>query len=97
MLYLASQKIVERWTQRCRNWNIVLSQLKTIFEGRITAWFAPERSISHPSKMVSRWGVHNFTQTGINVDTEQIYHHDCPQSCCFLLLDNICFTQKIMG
>ena len=27
MLYLASQKIVERWTQRCRNLDIVLSQL----------------------------------------------------------------------
>ena len=25
MLCLASQKIVERWTQRCRNWDIVLS------------------------------------------------------------------------
>ena len=38
MLYLASQKIVERWTQRCRNWDIVLSQLSIIFEDRIPAW-----------------------------------------------------------
>ena len=37
MLYLASQKIVERWTQRCRNWDIVLSQLSIIFEARIPA------------------------------------------------------------
>ena len=37
MLYLASQKIVERWTQRCRNWDIVLSQLSIIFEDRILA------------------------------------------------------------
>lgn len=37
MLYLASQKIVERWTQRCRNWDIVLSQLSIIFEDRIPA------------------------------------------------------------
>ena len=35
MLCLASQKIVERWTQRCRNWDIVLSQLTIMFEGRI--------------------------------------------------------------
>lgn len=35
MLYLASQKIVERWTQRCRNWDMVLSQLSIIFEGRL--------------------------------------------------------------
>ena len=37
MLYLASQKIVERWTQRCRNWDVVLSQLSIIFEDRISA------------------------------------------------------------
>ena len=37
MLYLASQKIVERWTQRCRNWDVVLSQLSIIFEDRIPA------------------------------------------------------------
>ncbi|MBQ8783580.1 MAG: IS256 family transposase [Clostridia bacterium] len=37
MLYLASKKIVERWTQRCRNWDLVLSQLDIMFEGRISA------------------------------------------------------------
>ena len=37
MLYLASQKIVERWTQRCRNWDVVLSQLSIIFEDRMPA------------------------------------------------------------
>ena len=37
MLYLASQKIVERWTQRCRNRDVVLSQLSIIFEDRISA------------------------------------------------------------
>ena len=37
MLYLESQKIVERWTQRCRNWDVVLSQLSIIFEDRIPA------------------------------------------------------------
>lgn len=37
MLYLASKKIIERWTQRCRNWDLVLSQLDIMFEGRISA------------------------------------------------------------
>ena len=37
MLYLASKKIVERWTMRCRNWDLVLSQLDIMFEGRISA------------------------------------------------------------
>lgn len=37
MLYLASQKIVERWTQRCRNWDMVLNQLSILFEARISA------------------------------------------------------------
>ena len=37
MLYLASQKIVERWTQRCRNWDMVLSQHSIMFEDRISA------------------------------------------------------------
>ena len=31
------EKIVERWTQRCRNWDVVLSQLSIIFEDRIPA------------------------------------------------------------
>ena len=37
MLYLASQRIVERWTQRCRNWDLVLGQLSLMFEDRIPA------------------------------------------------------------
>lgn len=37
MLYLASQKIVEKWTQRCRNWDMVLNQLSIIFEDRLSA------------------------------------------------------------
>jgi len=52
MLYLASQKIVERWTQRCRNWDIVLSQLSIIFEDRIPARFAPENRISCPQNVI---------------------------------------------
>jgi putative transposase len=35
LLYLASRNIVERWTQRCRNWDVVLNQLNIMFEGRI--------------------------------------------------------------
>lgn len=35
MLYLASRKIVEHWTARCRNWDMVLSQLEIMFADRI--------------------------------------------------------------
>lgn len=35
LLYLAAKNIVERWTQRCRNWDIVLSQLNIMFQDRI--------------------------------------------------------------
>lgn len=31
ILYLASKKIVERWTVRCRNWDVVLNQLNIMF------------------------------------------------------------------
>ena len=34
MLYLASKNIVIRWTQRCRNWDVVLNYLKVMFEDR---------------------------------------------------------------
>jgi putative transposase len=34
MLYLASKKIVEHWTARCRNWDMVLTQLDLMFDGR---------------------------------------------------------------
>lgn len=37
LLYLASKKIVGRWTQRCRNWDVVLSQLNILFADRVTA------------------------------------------------------------
>lgn len=32
MLYLAIQKISAKWTIRCRNWDVVVSQLKLMFE-----------------------------------------------------------------
>lgn len=35
MLYLASKKIVERWTVSCRNWDMVLNQLNIMFPERI--------------------------------------------------------------
>ena len=35
ILYLASKKIVERWTQRCRNWDVVLSELSIMFSDKI--------------------------------------------------------------
>lgn len=34
MLYLASMKIVEHWTARCRNWDMVLNQLEIMFADR---------------------------------------------------------------
>lgn len=34
MLYLASKNIVKRWTQRCRNWDVVLSHLNVMFADR---------------------------------------------------------------
>ena len=34
MLYLASKNIVKRWTQRCRNWDVVLKHRNIMFEGR---------------------------------------------------------------
>ena len=36
MLYLASKKIVEHWTARCRNWDMVLNQLEIMFADRTT-------------------------------------------------------------
>ncbi len=35
LLYLASKKIVERRTRRCRNWDVVLNQLDILFADRI--------------------------------------------------------------
>jgi putative transposase len=34
MLYLASKNIIRRWTQRCRNWDVVLSHLNIMFADR---------------------------------------------------------------
>jgi len=35
ILYLATQNITKRWTQRYRNWDLILNQLIIFFEGRI--------------------------------------------------------------
>ncbi|MDR5659694.1 transposase, partial [Serpentinicella sp. ANB-PHB4] len=35
MLYLASQNVIKKWTQRYRNWDNILNQLMLLFEGRI--------------------------------------------------------------
>lgn len=40
MLYLASQKISAKWTQRCRKWDVILRQLELIFEEESEAEFA---------------------------------------------------------
>ncbi len=33
MLYLAAQRITKHWHSRCRNWDLVLSQLEIMFHG----------------------------------------------------------------
>lgn len=35
MLYLSSQNVMKKWTQRYRNWDSILNQLMIFFEGRI--------------------------------------------------------------
>ncbi len=35
MLYLASQNVTKKWTQRYRNWDSILNQLLIFFEGRV--------------------------------------------------------------
>ena len=46
MLYLSSRKIVEHWTARCRNWDMLLSQLQlmSILRGcpSVHPWRFPE-------------------------------------------------------
>lgn len=38
MLYLASMNVLKKWTQRYRNWDMVLSQLSLIFEDRLALY-----------------------------------------------------------
>ena len=38
MLYLASENIVKKWTQRYRNWDQVLNQLIVLFGERLTCY-----------------------------------------------------------
>lgn len=38
MLYLASQNIEKKWTQRYRNWDQVLNQLIVLYDDRLTAY-----------------------------------------------------------
>lgn len=35
ILYLASQNVIKKWTQRYRNWDLILNQLIIFFDGRI--------------------------------------------------------------
>lgn len=37
MLYLASKRIVEHWTSRCRNWDMVTAQLEVMFGAELGA------------------------------------------------------------
>ena len=38
MLYLASMNVIKKWTQRYRNWDMVLSQLCILFDHRLTQY-----------------------------------------------------------
>ena len=38
MLYLASQNVKKKWTQRYRNWNLVLSQLQLLYPERLSRY-----------------------------------------------------------
>ena len=38
MLYLASMNVIKKWTQRYRNWDLVLSQLCVVFEDRLVQY-----------------------------------------------------------
>ena len=38
MLYLASENVVKKWTQRYRNWDQVLNQLIVLYGERLTAY-----------------------------------------------------------
>ena len=35
ILFLASQNVVKKWTQRYKNWDLILNQLTIFFDGRI--------------------------------------------------------------
>ncbi len=38
MLYLASQNVTKKWTQRYRNWDQVLNQLTVLYGERLTEY-----------------------------------------------------------
>ncbi|MEI9912264.1 MAG: transposase [Bacteroidota bacterium] len=37
LVYLASQRIAEKWTMPLQNWGLTMQQLSIMFEGRLTA------------------------------------------------------------
>ena len=43
MLYLASENVVKKWTQRYRNWDQVLNQLIVRYGERLTAYLSEKR------------------------------------------------------
>ena len=38
MLYLASQNAIKKWTQRYRNWDLIINQLTIFFPERISPY-----------------------------------------------------------
>ena len=43
MLYLASENVVKKWTQRYRNWDQVLNQLIVLYDERITNYLLTKK------------------------------------------------------
>jgi len=39
LVYLATQRIEEKWTQPIHNWALTIQQLSIIFEGRVPKLF----------------------------------------------------------
>ena len=67
LLYLASKKIVERWTQRCRNWDVVLNQLNILFGRQNCLLISPLNSISGSDAGIHACGRayrHHFRKNG---------------------------------
>ena len=100
MLYLASKKIVERWTVRCRNWDQVLNQLDIMFSEQNAEWVAFENSMLMPSAVIHTCGAHTvyrieqLTNTGKWIISYPI--RKTQFSICFLSV-GICFYTKFYG
>ena len=62
MLYLASKKIVEHWTARCRNWDQVLNQLDIMFSEQKSVDLPFKLVCSMPYAVIHTCGAHTVIQ-----------------------------------